>query len=285
MPNLSELNEPNHTITWCPGCGNFSILAALKKAVVDCNLEPHNTVIVSGIGCGGKIPHFIKTYGFESLHGRALAAASGIKLANHTLNVIVVGGDGDGYGIGTNHFVHACRRNYNITYLVQNNQIYGLTTGQASPTSQKGMKTKSTPFGVIEPPINPIALALASGATFIARGFSGDLPHLANLISEGIKHKGFAFIDIFQPCVIWNEINTYDFFRKNCYKLEETDYKPDNKYEAFKKAFESEKLPIGIFYKEIRQTYEDELEELKELPLAKQNIENIDISKSLELYL
>ncbi|MCX8163101.1 MAG: thiamine pyrophosphate-dependent enzyme [Candidatus Micrarchaeota archaeon] len=285
MVELSQLHEPTHTITWCPGCGNFSILAALKKAIVDCNLEPHNTVIVSGIGCGGKIPHFIKTYGFESLHGRALAAASGIKLANHKLEVIVVGGDGDGYGIGANHFIHASRRNYDMTYIVQNNQIYGLTTGQASPTSEKSMKTKSTPFGVIEQPINPIALALAAGATFIARGFSGDLTHLSNLISQGIKHKGFAFIDVFQPCVIWNHINTFEYFRKKCYKLEQTDYKPNDKFEAFRKAFETDKLPIGVFYQEQRPTYEDELPQLSTSPLVKQPIDNIDIQKTLEKYL
>ncbi|MEM4137045.1 MAG: thiamine pyrophosphate-dependent enzyme [Candidatus Anstonellaceae archaeon] len=285
MPTLAELNEPNHTITWCPGCGNFSILAALKKAIVDCGLEPHNTVIVSGIGCGSKLPHFIKTYGFESLHGRAVAAACGIKLANHSLEVIVVGGDGDGYGIGANHFIHACRRNYDITYIVHNNQVYGLTTGQASPTSQKSMKTKSTPFGVIEPPINPIALALAAGATFVARGFSGDLVYLSKLIAQGIKHKGFAFIDVFQPCVIWNEINTYEFFRQNCYKLEESGYQPTDKFKAFQKAFETEKLPIGIFYQEERPTYEEELEELKKGPLCKQEINNIDIQRVVEKYL
>jgi 2-oxoglutarate ferredoxin oxidoreductase subunit beta len=285
MVLIEQLHEPFHTITWCPGCGNFSILAALKKAIIDCGLEPHNTVIVSGIGCGSKLPHFIKTYGFESLHGRALAAASGIKLANHTLDVIVVGGDGDGYGIGGNHFIHACRRNYNLTYIVHNNQIYGLTTGQASPTSEKNMKTKSTPEGVIDEPINPIALALAAGASFVARGFSGDLNHLSWLISEGIKHKGFAFIDVFQPCVIWNHVNTYEFFRSKCYKLEQTDYKPNNKFEAFKKAFESDKLPIGIFYKESKPTYEEQLAQLNQLPLSKQKLENISIDEVLNTYL
>jgi len=285
MVSLEELNEPNHTITWCPGCGDYSILAALKKAIVDCKLEPHNTVIVSGIGCGSKLPHFIKTYGFESLHGRALAAASGIKLANHSLEVIVVGGDGDGVGIGTNHFVHACRRNYDMTYLMQDNQIYGLTTGQASPTSPKNMKTKSTPFGVIEPPINPIALALASGATFVARGFSGDLVHLSSLISQAIKHKGFAFIDIFQPCVVWNKVSTYEFFKEKCYKLESTSYQPYDKIEAFKKAFETDKLPIGVFYIEQRPTYEEELGEILQTPLVKQPLDNIDIGPILEQYL
>lgn len=286
MASMNELAEPNHTVTWCPGCGDYSILAALKKAIVDAGIEPHKTVVASGIGCSGKLPHFIKTYGFESIHGRGLAAASGIKLANHELNVISVGGDGDGYGIGMGHFIHACRRNYDMTYIVHDNQIYGLTTGQTSPTSEKGMKTKSTPEGVLEDPVNPLALSISSGATFVARGFSGDLGHLADLIRQGIEHRGFAHIDVCQPCVVWNKINTFDYFRKKVYKLGENEkYDSSDKFEAYKKAWEwDEGIPIGVLYKEDKPTYEDGLPPLKKGPLSKMPVENLDISELMRKY-
>jgi len=286
MASIKDLAQDSHTVTWCPGCGNFSILAALKKAIVDSGIEPHNTVIASGIGCSGKTPHFIRTYGFESLHGRSLAAASGIKLANHSLNVIAVGGDGDGYGIGMGHFMHACRRNYDMTYVVHDNQIYGLTTGQTSPTSQKGMKTKSTPDGALEEPVNPIAFSIAAGATFVARGFSGDLVHLSGLIAQGIKHRGFAHIDVFQPCVVWNKVNTFEYFRKKCYKLGENEkYDPTDRMAAYAKAWEhADGLPIGVLYKEERPTYEDGLPPLKKSPLSKMQIDNINIDGLLKGY-
>lgn len=285
MASIQELAEESHTITWCPGCGNFSILAALKKAIVDLKLEPHNVVIASGIGCSGKLPHFIKTYGFESLHGRSVAAASGIKLANHTLNVIAVGGDGDGYGIGMGHFVHACRRNYDMTYIVHDNQIYGLTTGQTSPTSEQGFKTKSTPEGVLEVPVMPPALAIASGATFVARAFAGDLAHLSQIIKEGIAHRGFSHIDVMQPCVTWNKLNTFDYFRKRIYKLQDEGHDTSDKMGALAKACEwGQRIPVGIFYKEERPTYEDGLPQLKNGPLAKHDISNVDISGILSEY-
>src|SRR5215813_8372806 len=159
---------------WCPGCGDFGVLAALEKAIVDLQIQPYNVVTISGIGCSSNLPGFIETYGMHTLHGRGLAVATGVKLANHSLTVVVTGGDGDGFGIGGNHFIHTIRRNVDLLYLAMDNQIYGLTTGQASPTSRLGMKTKSAPFGNVEPPVNPIALALAAGATFVARGFSGE---------------------------------------------------------------------------------------------------------------
>jgi 2-oxoglutarate ferredoxin oxidoreductase subunit beta len=272
MATFAELAEPTHTITWCPGCGDFAILVALKQALVKLGKPAHEVVVASGIGCGGKLPHFIKTYGFEGLHGRVLPAASAIKLANHSLTVIAVGGDGDGYGIGMGHFIHTCRRNIDITYITQDNQVYGLTTGQTSPTSEKGFKTKSTPEGVIEEPINPISLAIAAGATFVARGFSGNLPHLADLIYQGITHKGFAVIDVLQPCVTFNKLNTYEYFTKKCYKLDEK-YDPSDKIAAFAKAQEwREKIPIGVFYKEERPTYEDCSPQLANGPLVKQPI-------------
>src|ERR671931_1641838 len=190
---------------WCPGCGDFGVLRALEIAAGKLGIKPKDLVIVSGIGCSSNLPGFIHAYGVHSLHGRAVAVATGIKLANHDLKVVITGGDGDGYGIGVGHFIHAMRRNFDITYLVMNNQIYGLTTGQASPTSEKGMKTKSTPIeGVIENPVDPISLALASGATYVARGFSGDVKTMSELVKGGIEHKGFALIDCMSPCVTYN---------------------------------------------------------------------------------
>ncbi|MEM2963471.1 MAG: thiamine pyrophosphate-dependent enzyme [Candidatus Anstonellales archaeon] len=281
--NTAEFNSPNKP-TWCPGCGNYAILLALKNALAERDCNPKDTVIVSGIGCSGKLPHFAKTYAYESLHGRALPVATGIKLTNHTLKVIAVGGDGDGYGIGMGHFIHCMRRNIDITYIVHNNQIYGLTTGQASPTSEKGAKTKSTPHGVIEIPINPISLAIATGATFVARGFSGDLKHLTSLFSQAIAHKGFSLVDVLQPCVIFNKINTYSFFQKNCYKLEEQNHNPEDKIAAFQKSLEwgEGKIPIGIFYRESRPTYEDELPTIQKTPLHRHDISNVNIERLLD---
>src|SRR2546428_3971148 len=189
---------------WCPGCGDFGVLSSLQKALVELQIQPFNVVTISGIGCSSNLPGFIHTYGMHTLHGRALAVATGVKLANHNLRVVVTGGDGDGFGIGGNHFIHTMRRNVDLLYLAMDNQIYGLTTGQASPTSAIGMKTKSTPFGSVEGPINPITLALAVGCTFVARGFSGEQKQLAGPIKQGLQHQGFAFIDVFSPCVTYN---------------------------------------------------------------------------------
>ncbi|MDE1798144.1 MAG: 2-oxoacid ferredoxin oxidoreductase [Candidatus Micrarchaeota archaeon] len=272
MATPLELSDSSHTITWCPGCGDFAILAALKSALSKLSLDPHNVVVASGIGCSGKLPHFIKTYGYEGLHGRSLPAASAIKLANHGLTVIDVGGDGDGYGIGMGHFMHTCRRNIDMTYIVHNNQIYGLTTGQTSPTSEKGFKTKSTPEGVLEEPVNPLQLAICAGATFVARGFSGNLPHLADLMREAITHKGFAFIDVLQPCVTYNKLNTYAYFTQKCYKLDST-YDPTDKFAALKKAEEwADKIPLGVIYKTQRPTYEEGLPQLANGPLVRQPV-------------
>ena len=273
MVTLTELAEPQHTITWCPGCGDFGILVALKQALVKAGVEPHQTVVCSGVGCGSKLPHFIKTYGYEGLHGRSLPPASAIKMANHSLTVVAVGGDGDGFGIGMGHFVHTCRRNIDFTYITQDNQVYGLTTGQTSPTSEKGYKSKSTPEGVIEVPVNPIATAITSGATFVARGYSANLPHLADLIYQGIQHKGFALIDVLQPCVTWNKLNTYEYFTKRVQVLKAEDHDISDKHAALKLADEWEKrIPIGVFYKTERPTYEDETPQLKSGPLVKQPI-------------
>ena len=243
---------------WCPGCGDFGVLTALIQAAANLDIDPKDLLVVSGIGCSSNLPGFIHSYGFHSLHGRSLPIATGAKLGNPDLNVVVTGGDGDGYGIGVGHFIHAMRRNLDITYIVMNNQIYGLTTGQASPTSSMSFSTKSTPFGSIEEPVNPIALALVSGATYVSRGFSGDPKHLTELIQNGIKHKGFALIDVFSPCVTWNKINTYEYFRQKCVKFNGLDYNTADINQALMKSRESEpKIPIGLFYETRRPTYEE----------------------------
>jgi 2-oxoglutarate ferredoxin oxidoreductase subunit beta len=274
LAQLKTVGQPN----WCPGCGNFPIWHSLKRAIVELNVEPHNVAIFSGIGCSSKMPHWINTYGFHGIHGRPLPIATGARLANNNLTVIAVGGDGDGYGIGIGHFIHAMRRNLNITYIVTDNQVYGLTTGQTSPTSDKGYATKSTPTGVIEIPINPIALAITSGATYISRGFSKEMKHLTKLIADGVRHEGFALVDVLQPCVTFNRKNTYEWFSKRVYKLEETDHDTTNKQAAFLKSLEwDNRIPIGLFYREARPTYEDDLPQIAETPLARQRIEDIDM--------
>jgi len=261
-----ELQEYKSEIkpTWCPGCGDFAVLVGLQKALQVLQLKPWEVVLVSGIGCSSNLPHFLSTYGFHSIHGRAIPVATGIKLANPELTVIVTGGDGDGYGIGLGHFLHGARRNLDLTYIVMNNQIYGLTTGQASPTSELGMKTKSTPeVGVIENPIDPMSLALSAGATFVARGFSGDAKNLAELFERAIRHKGFALVDALSPCVTYNKVNTYDWFKQRVYKLENAGHDRGDIGQAFARAIEwpmvqRDRIPVGVFYERPGvPTYED----------------------------
>ena len=235
---------------WCPGCGDFGVLTALKQALVELNLHPHRVMTISGIGCSSNLPGYVSTYGMHTLHGRALAVATGAQLANHDLKIIVTGGDGDGYGIGGNHFVHSMRRNVDLTYIVMNNQIYGLTTGQISPTSTKGMKTKSTPTGSAENPIFPVSLAIAAGATYVARGYTGQVKHLVDLIKGGIQHKGFALIDAFSPCVTFNLDNTHEFFKHRTKKLEDMGHDPTDFAAAIQKSYEwGDEIPIGLFWK------------------------------------
>jgi len=221
---------------WCPGCGDFGVLSCVQKACAELGLKPHEILTVSGIGCSSNFPGYFNAYGMHTLHGRALAVATGAQLANHELTLIVTGGDGDGYGIGGNHFTHTARRNVDLTYIVMNNQIYGLTTGQVSPTSCQGMKTKSTPFGSVERPVNPITAAIMNGATFVARGFSGHGKHLIELMQKAIQHKGFALIDIFSPCVTYNHDNDYPFFRERIKKLEDEGHDPSDWKSACEKA-------------------------------------------------
>ena len=234
---------------WCAGCGDFGVLNGLQRACADLGIMPHEILTVSGIGCSSNFPGYFNSYGMHTLHGRPLAVATGAKLGNHELNVIVTGGDGDGYGIGGNHFMHTARRNVNLTYLVMNNQIYGLTTGQASPTSPMDMKTKSTPYGNVERPINPLTTAIMNGATFVARGFSGDPRHLTELMKKAMQHKGFALVDIMSPCVTFNHDHTNQFFRERVTKLENEDHDVTDWKEACEKAMLwDEKIFIGIFY-------------------------------------
>ncbi|MGH7772424.1 MAG: 2-oxoacid:ferredoxin oxidoreductase subunit beta [Candidatus Binatia bacterium] len=235
---------------WCPGCGDFGVLTALKQAIVELGLYPHEVMTISGIGCSSNLPGYINAYGMHTLHGRALAVATGAQLANHEMKIIATGGDGDGFGIGGNHFLHTMRRNVDLTYIVMDNQIYGLTTGQISPTSIKGMKTKSTPYGSVENPINPIPLAIAAGATYVARGYTGQIKHLVELIKGGIQHKGFALIDAFSPCVTYNHDNSHEFFKQKTKKLEDMGHDPSDFNAAMEKGYMwGEVIPIGLFWK------------------------------------
>ena len=267
-------------ITWCPGCGNFGILQAFKEALVELGLRREEVVIVSGIGCHGKIGNYVNVNSFHVIHGRVLPVITGIKLSNPELVVVGFAGDGDAYAIGLGHLPHAIRRNVDVTYIVHNNMVFGLTTGQVTPTSPLGFKTRSTPFGSPEEPINPITLALSLGATFVARGFPGRLSHLKSLIKQAIEHKGFAFIDVLQPCVAFN--NTWKFYNERVYELEGEDHDPSDWKAAYEKALEwGNRIPIGLFYKEEKPTLRERLPQLAGEPLVRRPLE-IEIGKFLE---
>ncbi len=259
---------------WCPGCGNFGILSALKRALVELNIEPYRVLLVSGIGQAGKLPHYASGNIFNSLHGRPVPPAVAAKMVNPELVVIAISGDGDAYGEGGNHFLHAARRNHRITYLVHNNQVYALTKGQASPTSDEGYVTRTTLAGAYRP-IYPVPLAIVAGATFVARGFAGDIEHLAKLMKQGINHKGFALIDILQPCVTFNHKNTYAWYRERVYRLEdEAGYDPANLERAFQKAQEwGDRIPIGVIYRTERPTFEESLPALEKGAPVKQALD------------
>jgi len=272
-PALTVKDMKGHTDPdWCPGCGDFGVLHALKTAIAELGLYPNEVLTISGIGCSSNLPGYINTYGMHTLHGRALAVATGAQLANHKLKVIVTGGDGDGYGIGGNHFLHTMRRNVDLTYIVMDNQVYGLTTGQVSPTSIKGMKTKSTPFGSVENEINPIPLAIVGGATYVARGLTGQVRHLTELIKGGIQHKGFSLIDTFSPCVTFNRDNTHEFFKQRTQKLEDQAHDPSDFSSAMERAYEwGDRIPIGLFWKRDDLLSLDQLEPVLDdgVPLAR----------------
>jgi 2-oxoglutarate/2-oxoacid ferredoxin oxidoreductase subunit beta len=273
-------------IAWCPGCGNFSILKALKQALVDLQQEPHELVIVSGIGQAPKTPHYLRCNCFNGLHGRTLPVATGIKLANHELTVLAQGGDGDGYGEGGNHFLHAMRRNIDITYLVHDNQVYGLTKGQTSPTSDFGFVTNTTPRGAISPACNPLLIAIASDCSFVARGFAGEIDHLAGLIKAGIQHKGFAFIDILQPCVSFNRVNTHKWYSDRVYQIDEDSrYDASDRLKAFEKAQEwGDKIPIGLLYRNQRPALEDQIPAIANQPLVSQQTDPEVFSELIDTF-
>jgi 2-oxoglutarate ferredoxin oxidoreductase subunit beta len=269
---------------WCPGCGNFSILDAVKRGLVESELEPHQVLFVSGIGQAAKAPHYLNTNVFNGLHGRALPLASGAKLANPNLNVIVESGDGCNYGEGGNHFLAAIRRNIDLTMIVHDNQVYGLTKGQASPTTMEGFVTKAQPEGVASAPFNPIAVAVAMRASFVARGFSGMIEHLAGLIEKAIAHEGFALIDVLQPCVSFNKVNTFAWYKKRCYTLPE-EYDPSDWQAAMGMAMEwGEKIPLGIIYRQQRDPFERRLPVLEHGPLVGRDTDLGELKKILEKF-
>jgi 2-oxoglutarate ferredoxin oxidoreductase subunit beta len=259
---------------WCPGCGDFSVQAAIQRAAANVGLEPEQLAVVSGIGCSGRISGYINAYGLHGIHGRSLPIAQGVKLANRELTVIASGGDGDGFAIGMGHTVHAIRRNLDVTYIVMDNQIYGLTKGQTSPRSAEGFKTKSTPEGSIESTLSPLEIALSAGATFVAQSFSSDLKQLTTLIEEGLKHKGFSLINVFSPCVTFNKVNTYDWFKENIVNLEQfPDYDPSNRIAAMTKIMETNGMVTGLIYQnKERKAYDELIVGFKEEGLAKQDL-------------
>lgn len=282
MVTLDDLKTPK-TNTWCPGCGNFGILMAFKKALIELGLQREDTVLVSGIGCHGKMVNYVNINGFHGIHGRVLPLATGINLSNPNLTVVGFAGDADQYNEGWGHFAHAIRQNIDMTLIVHDNMVLGLTTGQATSTSQPGFKSKSTPFGVIPPMLNPLAHALVSNGSFVARGFAGDMMHLKGLMVEAIKHRGFAFIDVFQPCVSFNYLNTYDWFLQRIYKLDEEGHDVTDRKKALEKSFEwGDRIPIGVFYNKERPTYQDSLPHVKDENLTKLSTKNVDVTSSIK---
>jgi 2-oxoglutarate ferredoxin oxidoreductase subunit beta len=271
MPTLDDYKGQKPA--WCPGCGNFLILKTLKEALVELGIDPHEVLLVSGIGQAAKLPHYMKCNTFNSLHGRALPVAAAARLANHNMHVIAVTGDGDNYGEGGNHFMHTIRRNVNITHMVHDNQVYGLTKGQASPTTDEGTVTKTQPFGDLSEQLNPMALAVALDASFAARGFAGDMPLLKELMKAAVRHRGYALIDILQPCVTFNRVNTYDWYRKRVYHIE-PEYDPTDRLAAFERALEwGDRIPTGIVYRNDRPTMEERVPIIREKALVQQEFD------------
>ncbi len=259
--------------TWCPGCGHYSVLRALKIALARLEIPNHKAAIVSGIGCSGRISGYTKAYGFHGIHGRSLPIAQGVKLANKDLTVIAAGGDGDGFAIGTGHSIHAIKRNIDVTYLLMNNQVYGLTKGHTSPLSDLNFVTKSTPLGQVENPLKPSLLALSAGGSFIAQGFSGNQEELIELIIKGILHKGFSLINIFSPCVTFNPNKSYAWFRENLVSLKE-DHNPSDYKNAFSTFLETDGLFTGLLYESDQMDYQSRLSSVSDIPLSKLDIKN-----------
>ncbi len=276
---IGDFSTPE-TPSWCPGCGNFGIISSLKQALLQSGSDPDNTVVVSGIGCGSLMPYWFKTYGVCTLHGRAIPFGTGVKIANHDLRVIVNCGDGDGLGIGAGHFVHFFRRNLDITVIIDNNGVYGLTKGQTSPTAKKGTVTSSTPFGSLEEFTNGEALAITMGATFVARGYTADQKGLTEILKKAIEHKGSSFVNILQPCVIFNKVETYDFYKERVLTLEKP-FASRNEAYAFVTT-PQEKIPVGIIFEENLPTYEERLPQMAKAPLVRHDLRNIDVSAFMD---
>jgi len=283
VPELEDFRGQNPA--WCPGCGNLQILRVFKLAMVDLGIEPHELTIVSGIGQSGKFPHYTRCNTFNGLHGRTLPVAQAIRLANHDLRVLAVAGDGDCYGEGGNHFLAAMRRNVNVKIFVHDNQVYGLTKGQASPTTAEGMVTGTQPFGVITEPMNPVALAVAMDCSLVARGYSGNQDELRELMKTVLEHKGFALLDIFQPCVIYNKINTFKWYKEHCYPVG-PEHDPTDREAAFRLALQSgEHIPTGVIYRNSRPVFEELLPvTANREPLVRQPFSQEELAGELERF-
>ncbi|MFO0702913.1 MAG: thiamine pyrophosphate-dependent enzyme [Candidatus Andersenbacteria bacterium] len=268
---------------WCPGCGNFAILNTIKFALVDQDLDPSRVVCVSDIGQAGKLPMWLNVHGFHGLHGRALPFAQGVKVANPALTVLCVSGDGGAYGEGTGHFVHACRRNVNLTYLVHDNATYALTTGQASPTTLAGTKTPTTPAGQLEPELNPLQVAIASGATFVARAWAGDQAHFQSVLVAAMQHPGFAVIDVLQPCVVWNRVQTWQSWQARVRRLPAS-YDSSDRTRAFAAAASqwAQRIDVGIFYREERPMFDQQVAERLSASAARPDITSVDVEPLLQ---
>lgn len=271
--------------TWCPGCGNFAIMAVMKRVLASMGVPEEDVVVVYGIGCGGNGADFTRTYALHALHGRAVANAVGIKLANHKLRVIVMAGDGDLYGEGLNHLIASARGNHDITVVVHDNQMYSLTTGQSSPTTKQGTKTRSTPDGVIETEINPLALSLVAGATFVARAYAGLAQHMLEIFTKAIEHPGFSIVDVLQPCPTFNKTMSYQWYQQHIYDLAKTDHDTNNKQHALSITLDEEKLPIGVLYQQLQSVaYHSRVMQLNQQPLLAQFPKKIDLALAMQQF-
>lgn len=263
--------------TWCPGCGDFGVLRALQNASARLGLQPHDICVVSGIGCSGKLNSYFNSYGLHTLHGRSLPVAQGAKLANPNLTVIATGGDGDGYGIGAGHFMHAVRRNVDMTYIVMDNQVYGLTKGQTSPTSPTGFVSYTTPNGSAEGPVRPLRVALANGCSFVAQGFSADLRQLVDLIVKAIQHRGFSLLNVQSPCVTWREtivedgqkVGVYEWWKQHLHNLDTDEgYDRHDRGAAFAKLLQHDDIVTGVIYEDDRPSYREYLKGYTDRPMT-----------------
>ncbi len=281
MSNLSAFN--GYQPTWCPGCGDWSIGIAIKTALAQMGFTPSDLIVVFGIGCSGNMNDFLNAYAVHGLHGRGLANAIGAKIANHKLPVVVVAGDGDTYGEGGNHFLHACRGNHDLTVIIHDNSVYGLTTGQVSPTAHQGAKSKSTPYGLPEQPVRPLHIALTQGASFVAQAFAGKVPQMIELIKQAINHRGFSVVNILQPCVTFNKLQTYQYYLQRTFDLDENHNKTDLKsvLSFVQKAYEEERFPLGVLYQVEKPVYTDFLQVLKDSTLVDKEKDTKAVAKEL----